>query len=1296
MDPGRSLSDLYPPRPVGVPEDLSKPTGAYMRHTWLAFGGLLLFVALYLGLTWHFGWTAFRLVSGAISGDHVFPGVLLAVPSAFFCAFLVRGLFVVKHREDPTRVELKEEDEPELFLFVRRVADEAGAPRPHRVFVSPRVNAAVFYDLSFWNLVWPSKKNLELGLGLVSALSLDELKAVIAHELGHFAQRSTAIGRWVYVADQIAGHVIVSRSSFDRALHWISTIDLRVAWIGWIMRVLVWAIRAVLDTFYRVILLTHHALSREMELQADLVAVSLSGSDSLIHALHRLGPADDAWDRAVGFVDAESAAKRPVRDLFAVQARILEHLRVVLDDAELGRTPPMPKIEREGHRVFETELAQPPRMWSTHPPNREREDNAKRRYFASSLDDRPAWELFRDPSAIREAVTCRFIEKQLGDDLSKMELAPLEDSLKLLDEDFTRPPLDRRYRGAYLGRSVVRAASTVDELYDPELDQIETHEEALARLDALYPDSLVGELEKWQELRGEKALLTALQDGVLSAPGGVIRYRGQEIPRKQLATVVERVSGECDGAQDEVQAHDRAARTAHRAAARLLGEGWEDYLVSLAELLFYADHSSANLRDAHDYVHHVFRIVIADGHISNSERQRMLACARDLWRVLNEAYSQRESIVLPERVAELLEKERWDEVLSGPFGLNPPDQYNLGDWLAVMDSWALVAIRSMRGLSTTTLEALLEAEALVEEHTRDETDPGEAPAPAEVGARCSTLVIGQERERQKKLGWWDRFQLADGLVPGAARLGVASALLVPTMLFTGAVGSSTLHVYNGLAIPVEVDVAGERSVVGPHTSRELEVESLDDATIVARTRSGQEIERFEADLGNGWTDYVYNVASASALVEWTAVYGRVAERPERDLGAPRFFVTHADAIFTDPPHSVSGSGSGSTRDVLTGLADESPSAQLSVVSDPVEQRALIEAHLAWDPTETEALSFWAALAWGQPGFAEAVRARLEREPGSIYWLRIEQDSTEGDAHQAVCARHVARAERAPDDAGLAYLAIRCVRDPDARGAAYIAAYREHPESPWLALAVAYELAGDAEWESAEALFERSHVPELGAVWSGVAVELARVRRVRAPAPRLAALSDLADGSRALRMHMLYEGITPPDESTELFVRPFRIFARGELGAALDEAGAIADEHQTENNLLRLVAASEGAPAMLVDRAWALPADAGIGANTMLATLALAVREGRDPSPFMDAVRAAYPDDAEAYFALLDAGRLAADPALMAYSLRHLSPSQRGQGLVMGIVLLGDAAPEEWRTEARALLFDEERPYFSER
>ncbi|MFN7143402.1 MAG: M48 family metallopeptidase, partial [Myxococcota bacterium] len=530
----RPMNAPYPSAPAAVPPDLAKPTPSHRRHTLAAFGALVAFLLLYLGLAAWFGFTAWRLAMGAWTSPDGFFGYVLAVPPLFLFAFLVKGLFFVRKGDIGDAIELRPEDEPALFSFIHRVADEAGAPRPHRVFLTPDVNASVFYDLSLRNLVWPSRKNLNIGLGLVNVLTLDELKAVLAHEFGHFAQREMALGTWVYVARQAIGAVVARRDGFDRFLDGLSRVDLRLAWIGWGMRVIVWSIRVVLDTAFRGLVVLERALSREMEFQADLVSVSLCGSDSLVHGLRRIGPADDAMTRAMAFATSEGRAGRPIADLYAVQTGMLAKMRAMWNDPSLGEVPPRPEHAAAAHRVFSRGIAEVPRMWATHPPSHEREENAKARYVPSVLDPRPAWEVFADAAATRRRMTARLYAENMPE-AAKAEVAPEADTRARLDEAFTRPALDPAWRGVYVGRSAVRGVRGYKDLFGP---VPEDPDAVRAALDALYPDTIVETLRAWRDAESQVSQLEALQKGLLTAPGGVIRFRGRTIPRRDLAGVL--------------------------------------------------------------------------------------------------------------------------------------------------------------------------------------------------------------------------------------------------------------------------------------------------------------------------------------------------------------------------------------------------------------------------------------------------------------------------------------------------------------------------------------------------------------------------------------------------------------------------------------------------------------------------------------------------------------------------------------------------------------------------------------
>ncbi len=183
------MEHIYPTTPANIPADFTKPSPAHKRQAALAALGLIGFVVVYFALTGWFAWSAYRLIELATSEHNIFLWVL-ALSSGFLSIFMIKALLFVKKGSTAEEYELNPQTEPQLIAFLNRLADETGAPRPHRVFLSPRVNACVFYDLSLLNFIFPSKKNLEIGLPLVNALTLSELKAVLAHEFRYFAQRS--------------------------------------------------------------------------------------------------------------------------------------------------------------------------------------------------------------------------------------------------------------------------------------------------------------------------------------------------------------------------------------------------------------------------------------------------------------------------------------------------------------------------------------------------------------------------------------------------------------------------------------------------------------------------------------------------------------------------------------------------------------------------------------------------------------------------------------------------------------------------------------------------------------------------------------------------------------------------------------------------------------------------------------------------------------------------------------------------------------------------------------------------
>lgn len=771
---------VFPPSPISVPDGLTKPTPKYRRSAQLAMLSLVGFMALYLALTGWFGWTAYQIFStiDRFEKDQMWVAIAGAC-SAFLALFMVKSLVFFQKGAGNEDMELKAKDHPRLFKFLHAIADETGAPKPYRVFLSPRVNAAVFYDLNFFNLIMPSKKNLEIGLGLVNVLTLSELKAVLAHEFGHFGQKTMAVGRWVYVAQQIATQVVNKRDALDKFLAGLGRIDLRVAWIAWTLQFVIWSIRSLTDTLLSGVILAQRALSREMEFQADLVSVSATGSEALINALHKLSGADDALDRAFNFAGAEYANKTPVKDLFAVQSRTLDHLRSIYNDPHYGAAPAKTSEAAELQRVFKNDIAAPPRMWATHPANADREENAKTVFVACALDDRSAWELFPDAPALREQMTAHVFRPAPDAKDAAPAPAPLEESLARLDASYASVTINKRYRGAYLGRAVTRAFKNPSDMYhDAPAGNV------VARIGALYPETFGDALEKLRELFEEKNTFEGLQKGYLKAPGGVVRWRGDEVAPRQLPKILKSIDDEIHPIKSDITNHDREVRSAHLAAAKAVGNGWDTYLTGLASLIHYAEHTHADLMDVQSVFHNVFAIVTADRKVSAKEMKRLIAAANDLHDALAGVHRHGILISLDARTAKRAEIANYQEAL-GQFSLPPANEENIGDWLNAIGGWTNAAAGLLMSVRSCALQELLITEDEVANALAKGTKLPAAPAAPTVPGEYPRLMLGDARPRQEKLNWWDRFQTADGWFAATARF-VVAASVVGAVIFTGA------------------------------------------------------------------------------------------------------------------------------------------------------------------------------------------------------------------------------------------------------------------------------------------------------------------------------------------------------------------------------------------------------------------------------------------------------------------------------------------------------------------------------
>lgn len=1266
------METIYPVGPSEVPAAFTRPASSYQRHAWIAVGGLLLFMLLYFALTAWFILTGIEEFARLASGEGILP-LIVGVCSLFLAFFMLKALFFIKKSVRPVGIEITRQEQPRLFAFLDRIADEAGAPRARKVFVTGRVNAAVFYDLSLLNLLFPSRKNLEIGLGLVNMLNLGEFKAVCAHEFGHFAQRSMAVGRWVYTAQQIAAHIVGKRDAMDTFLRRLSRSDFRIAWVGWLLGVVVWALRAVVDAVFRLVVIAQRALSREMEMQADLVAVSVSGSDALVHALHRLKVTDDAWDRTMNFLRGEVAAHKPPRDIFEVHQALADRLGVIYNDPSYSKRPTVPPNGAAAFRVFDGELAQPPRMWSTHPMNYERENNAKRVYLYAPMDERSAWLAFDDTEELRERMT-----RELSGQTTDAVIEPAE-TLKRLDNQFQREHLKPHYQGIYLGFSPVRQSASVADLHES------VKITAPIELDALYPAALSENLDRLRSLEREHALLSSLRDRIYDAPDGVIRHRGRILKRSELPAAIALVDRERTTARSGLETALKRVRSLHLSAAARISPAWHDYLAGVLEVLHYADHAEANIRDAQAGLARTWQRATARGSIDERGVRLILASANDVQRALSQVFHHAASVQPGPRILTQLGVHDWMSTL-GAFGLNAPSRSNINDWIRNIDKWINHAVARLSALRCAALDELLATESTIAAATRG-APPGDAPnAVLSVPRDFFTLVTGTERGQYEKLDFWQKFQTATGFLPGLARAVVALAIVGSVLAFGWIVGRTTVTVYNGLERTVVATVGGRRVALKPEAREDISIRGNGSVQISAQTDDGQPIETFDAPISASDTHLVYTIAAAAPLQQWTAAYGRATAPPPRLLAPNRWQSVYADDLFHKPPQRIQTHDGAGTRSVIETVDGMSPQSYIPDIHDEQAVTSMLLVHTRFDSPDSPYLLDWLWLASKAPGFDGALTARLAHFPNDIVALRAQQDTAVGSARESVCAHDRAAADASPAQPDLAYLAARCTPAGTERDQQFVDGNKRWPQSPWFANAAAAVAAEHADYQGALDNYLRV-MHDSPALRTTVADQAFRLMRLIDPASAQQHQNQFASLSLNLRELLLFEPGAPVQPGPS---RAFGLLSDGQL----DEAVAAAGHTPTEAHVLRMAAASQGASDQLRAQAAALPASVGIDPETVW----LALAEGANADdPAITKVLSEMDRGYDSPHAMEKMQRFLAlcrqgDAAGAEQALDGVPFVLRAQAFAAGNYLLRGHIPETWRTFATRVLLGAERPY----
>ena len=290
-------------------------------------------------------------------------------------------------RFEPPGPEISVNKQPALFAELRRVANATGEAMPVHVYVVNEVNAFVAERGGVMGI--GSRRVMGLGLPLLRTLTVSELRAVIAHEMGHFYGGDTKLGPWIYKA---RGSMIRTVVNLDRASD-------NAAAVSEVVQFLFIAVRAPFKWLATGFLRVSQAVSRAQEYAADAVAVRTEGAPALINGLkksHAAGLAHQIYLRNELSPLIDRGVLPPVGEGFTRFLGQQQIATLLADsvDAELAEGQQDP--------------------YDSHPPLRERVAAALEVSGPTRTpDDRPAIELMIEPEQYETAAIRAQVETPL-------------------------------------------------------------------------------------------------------------------------------------------------------------------------------------------------------------------------------------------------------------------------------------------------------------------------------------------------------------------------------------------------------------------------------------------------------------------------------------------------------------------------------------------------------------------------------------------------------------------------------------------------------------------------------------------------------------------------------------------------------------------------------------------------------------------------------------------------------------------------------------------------------------------
>jgi heat shock protein HtpX len=321
------------------------------------------------------------LLIHVIGGGRVSIAVALAGAGAVTAAGIIAWSVLPRpDRFTPPGPEISEAAQPRLFAEIRQVAEATGQQMPAHVYVVLDANAFVAERGGMMGL--GSRRVMGIGLALLSRFNVDQLRAVIAHEFGHFDGGDTRLGPWIYKTRAAMGRTVTNLYQTARSVGQVS--DLMAVVLATVAAPFKWMALGYVRLA--------QSVSRRQEFSADALAARTVGAAHLIAGFEQLAGISAA---AGAYIKGEL--------LPMTQQRVAPPFFAGLRAFAAANQSRLAEIDREHLRTGEAD------PYDSHPPTSQRIEALRRLpagtpRLAPVGGDEPASALLQHPEALARQV----------------------------------------------------------------------------------------------------------------------------------------------------------------------------------------------------------------------------------------------------------------------------------------------------------------------------------------------------------------------------------------------------------------------------------------------------------------------------------------------------------------------------------------------------------------------------------------------------------------------------------------------------------------------------------------------------------------------------------------------------------------------------------------------------------------------------------------------------------------------------------------------------------------------------